>query len=141
MECYKMVLETISALGVPILAAVGLVFARQQAQTNRNRLKLEQFDKRWAIYDGTVNFISAILREGALKFEDSRAFLTDTAGARFIFDDAIDAYLEQIRKDAMNLHLHGVTKEHEKEGEMLQLLHTKLGELEDVFLPYMRIED
>jgi hypothetical protein len=54
-------IDVLSALLTPTIAILGIYIAYQQWRTNKNRLKLELFDKRYEIFTNIKKFIANIL--------------------------------------------------------------------------------
>lgn len=75
--------------------------ARQQAETAaasaktaRNKLKLDLFERRWAIYKIASASISAALSGSGLTNEEEYEYQKAIRGARWIFDKDVETYLE-----------------------------------------------
>ncbi len=75
--------------------------ARQQAETAaasaktaRNKLKLDLFDRRMAIYKAAADAISIAAQQGDFTTANANAFESGVQGARWLFGNDVVAYLE-----------------------------------------------
>lgn len=94
----KPVIELSQALLTPVLAIFGVWFAWRQVKTNRSRLKLDLFDKRYELFSAAGEVILIVLTEGSLRLienEDHRNALV-----RFRNAYATNRYL--VNKDAQD---------------------------------------
>ena len=57
-------LELLSALLTPVIAVVATMIAIFQYRTERQRWRLDMFDKRYPIYLATMSYISAVVQKG-----------------------------------------------------------------------------
>ncbi|WP_031359287.1 hypothetical protein [Caballeronia sordidicola] len=87
----------------PIIAVVGGWIAWQQVRINRNKLKLDRFDKRYSIYEASMNFATSIIADGKLTSASYEEFLAQTRGARFLLNKEMADYLEQLNTNAVKL--------------------------------------
>ena len=69
--------------------------AWQQWRTNRNRLKLDLFEKRYAYYEAARELIGKILTSGRANDDVTLKFLMSTKGARFTVGKDIARYLDE----------------------------------------------
>lgn len=70
-----------TALLTPTIAIIAVAIGGLQWWTNRNRLKLELFDKRYEIYDATRNLLGRITQRGSPSDEDLFTYLIKTRGS------------------------------------------------------------
>ncbi|MFA8389736.1 hypothetical protein ACEPUD_06360 [Burkholderia ubonensis] len=89
----------------PVIAVVGGWIAWQQVRINRNKLKLDRFDKRFEIYEAAMAFVAHMVTNGAVHDESERDFQLKTRGARFLVSKEIDDYLSEIMKMAGQLRM------------------------------------
>jgi len=136
-----------SAATLVVACAVAYV-AWQQWQIARHRLRLDLFDRRYKVYDATRKFLSIILREA--RFEEAQLFefYAGTSDAEFLFDSAVVAYLEQLRKRAVHMRTAQRVYEHmpvgdersrhvQAEHDDLVWLTDQLTAMSKVFSPYL----
>ncbi len=84
----------VTALLVPTIALFGAFIAYQQWRTAREKLKLDLFDKRFAVYDTARNFIGNIVTQGKVTDEQFFVFLNGTIEAKWLFGNGIANYLK-----------------------------------------------
>jgi hypothetical protein len=94
----------VSAIGTPIIAVIaagmGGLIAYRQWRTAQDRLKLDLFDRRLAIYGALMRFLNSVQIEG--RVDDARlfTFLGDTRNAKWLLSQENDAYFDEIRQKA-----------------------------------------
>ncbi len=74
--------------------------------TARNKLRLDLFDRRWAVYFATRAALSAAIQAGNSDVETRRTFLGGIRGAQFLFTPAVNAYLMQLHNRLLDLQMH-----------------------------------
>ena len=100
------------------------------------------------VYEATRKFLSIILREA--RFEETQLFefYAGTSDAEFLFDSAVVAYLEQLRKRAVHMRTAQRVYEHmpvgdersrhvQNEHDDLVWLTDQLTAMSKVFSPYL----
>src|SRR5437879_8017211 len=136
-----------SAATLVVACAVAYV-AWQQRQIALHKLRLDLFDRRYKVYEATRKFLSIILREA--RFEETQLFefYAGTSDAEFLFDSAVVAYLEQLRKRAVHMRTAQRVYEHmpvgdersrhvQAEHDDLVWLTDQLTAMSKVFSPYL----
>lgn len=94
----------LSALLTPTIAILALLIGWQQWRTNRNKLKLELFDRRYVYYEAARQLIGGILTSGKATDQLTFEFLHKTRGAQFIVGEAIASYFDkQLYSKAIDL--------------------------------------
>jgi len=68
----------ISAIVLPIIAGIAAWIAFRQSQHARNKLKLDLFDKRMAVFGAVREALGDIARQGALTNEQQLFYLQGT---------------------------------------------------------------
>jgi hypothetical protein len=86
--------QLLAALLTPTIALLGAYIAWQQWRTNRNKLKLELFDRRYRIYEAAQTLIGRVLALGKASHEQTFEFLSQVKGAKFMFNEKVQRYLE-----------------------------------------------
>jgi hypothetical protein len=90
--------------GIAIVLAIFIAFvAFRQWQTARNKLKLDLFDRRWRIYDGTRDAIAYTLRENHIPMQQYIEFAALIQDADFLFNEPIHKYLQKIKEEINSL--------------------------------------
>jgi len=94
------VVQLIQALGPTLVAiAVGSVAAyigRRQWQTASHRLRLDMFDRRYAIYNATKLLIDKITLNDQVSSSDYIEFRNNVRGAEFFFDGDTREFLQRL---------------------------------------------
>lgn len=90
------VLTFISALLTPVVAIFGLWIARRQWVTAQQKLNLDLFNRRFSVYDATILAMSTVGRRGSIRPDEVEQFAAATRGARFLFNEEVEAFLEQL---------------------------------------------
>jgi hypothetical protein len=94
----------LSAMLTPTVALLGLGIAWGQWRTNRNKLKLDLFDRRHAVYEASVQLINSILGSGKANSEDIFVFTSKTRSAGFLVGAGVMNYLDEaLRARAVDL--------------------------------------
>ena len=88
-------IDRMAALMTPLIAVFGVYIAFQQWHTARSKLKLDLFERRYAVYQAAVDVMSKTDALGVLSKEEVDRFQVAIRGARFIFDDSVGAYLDE----------------------------------------------
>jgi hypothetical protein len=92
-------IEYLQALGPTLVAiAVGFVAYRQWA-TARDRVKLDLYDRRFAVYERLRTLLAIALQDGTISYEAVLTFAQNTRGLEFLFGYEVEEYLEGIRKN------------------------------------------
>jgi hypothetical protein len=86
-------IDVLQALLIPMVAvaAGGIAFA--QWWTAKNKLKLDLFDRRWAVYVAVRELLSEIVRHANVSPEAQDKFLAGVRGARWLFDERVHHYI------------------------------------------------
>jgi hypothetical protein len=105
----------LGALSTPTIAAFGLYIAWRQWRTGRSKLKLDLFEKRYAVLDAARAFVKSVNAEGNATPDAIRSYKIGVAQCEFLFDGKIDRALTAMLVDAYEL----------------QTLNLTLGELSD----------
>lgn len=143
----------LDGIALLIVALLGLLIAYRQMTTARTKLQLDLYDRRLPTYVATVTFIRQIVLTGALNNKDLDSFQGSTSEARFLFDDELKDYLDRIESKAISATRHerllerkAQLSESDKEEYLslkgaAELLAPELSAVEDMFIPYLRLED
>lgn len=65
--CMDQIIELSKALLTPVVAVVAAYVAWQQLKTNRRKLKLDLFDRRYVVFEKIGEFIGSILTSGTVQ--------------------------------------------------------------------------
>jgi hypothetical protein len=144
--------EYLKALGPTLIAGIVAYVAWQQWRVNRAALREKLFDRRWDIFKETQAFLSAILTAGKVPDDELARYFDTCQRARFLLGEELSDYLEEIRKRAINMRMHGRKREGLEPGEErsrhvdgeydeLHWLTKQLGEIFNKFMPYLSFSD
>jgi hypothetical protein len=85
----------LSALLTPIVAIFGIWIAYRQWRTAQNKLKLDLFDRRLAIYEAVQRYLGGVMVSGKTSNEAEFIMLRETRGAKWLLNADIDHYLSK----------------------------------------------
>jgi len=136
---------------MPVVAGLGLYIAYRQWKTSRDRLKLDLFEKRFAVYEATRTFIKSIISSGKAEDQPMYIFRASTGETKWLFDEKVANYLDkQIWKPAVDLQtleseLQGMpvgearSKKVQERSILFEQFMAELRQIEDVFGPYLKL--
>ena len=142
----------VSALLVPVVAIFGSIIAFQQWRTARNKLKLDLFDRRFAVYHAARSLLASIFSSGKAKDEEVFKFLSGTREAKWLLNDDIAKYLEkELYHKALDLQclaseLEGVpvgeerSRNVQKQSEIKTWFSQQYDVLDQKFSAYLELE-
>lgn len=91
------------------MALIGLSIAGNQYRTSHNKLRLDLFEKRYAVYRGLADLFAAVINHRLTEAEIGKFFET-TDAKRFLFGEEVERYMETAWKNAEAiLHFQQVT--------------------------------
>lgn len=146
----------VSGLLILIIGIATVVIAYQQWKTNQRnentnarRLKHELYEKRYAIYLAARSFLREIMRS---KITDTMLldYWAGTNATRFLLNQEMTAYLEEIEHKAVDLQTKTEEEAHgtpefatgaRERGEMKKWFYAQISVLNEKFLPYLRLEN
>lgn len=144
--------DIFSAILTPLVAVFLAYIALQQLRTNKEKLKLDKFDKRFEIYEATKKYLSKISADGDVKSDDLADFGIETSKSYFLFGNDIEEYLRELYSRGVDLNYtqkklrsdrmsQAVRNEViEKDHEAFTWLTGQLLESKNIFGKYMRFE-
>lgn len=111
-------LTTIAAL-IAALATIGtLIIAWRQWRTEQAKLKLDLFEKRYAIYAAVLEFMKSVNAYGNATHDDVRRFQLGVSQCEFLFDSKIDLALIALTDDVFELQTLNLTLEGNHDPEV-----------------------
>jgi len=96
-------IQILAALLAPTIAIVTTYIAVQQYRANKLKIRLELFEKRYAVYEGAKTFVSIAGRDGTLSNDAFFKLNESTKDAFFLFDDSVDQYIQLLRENGARL--------------------------------------
>jgi len=151
-EILVQALPSINGLGLLVIAGFGSYVAYQQHRTSRARLKLDLFEKRFAVFDRARKFLTVVTQNGAAELDAQLdaifEYRASIGEASFLFTPDTVEYLESIYQHALKLHTAQRTMNELPVGDERSRLPAKLSserqwladqlpELKSVFAPYL----
>ena len=85
----------LAALLTPTITIFGAMIAYRQWRIAQNKLKLDLFERRLAIYETATGYISSVMITGKTSQVKEMEFLTGIRGAKWLFNDEIVQYLNK----------------------------------------------
>ena len=144
--------QVFSALLLPAVAIFGSIIAYQSWRTAHNKLKLDLFEKRVAIYQAIMTLLSSVLTHGKAIDEVGWQFMRDTRGAKWLLDGDIARYIEKdlwpqfINLQCLQSELEGVGVGEVRSKNVTQQRDIKIwfgaqyGAVDAMFAPYLKLE-
>ncbi len=143
-----------------ILIAIAVAFtgrqqyklSRDQHRLEREKFKLDLFEKRFGVYKAVQRFISIILRDRAVDLDNNLfEFRRDTQDAIFLFSKDIVEYVDRVDNLALELwekiaSCEGLPVGEElsrlcrEQTDLIGALRKELHKLKDVFAPYLKFD-
>lgn len=151
MQCDPNYWVVAAQFGTPVvLGLIGFFFTRRQIELSRDKLRLDHFDKRFAVFEAARTFLGKATIQGAITPADDNEFLLGTRGATFIFkDQRVKAYLDELRRRmiALSVGKDALAKNHDpfREQRMAKYLadrewiEQQYNEIEAVFRPQLQL--
>ncbi|MFX1678041.1 hypothetical protein PV762_02310 [Mitsuaria sp. CC2] len=96
-------LQIFTAITTCVLTALAGLIAWRQWRTSHDTLRFSLFQKRFEIYDATRIFIGDIVMSGNTSKEGTAKFLTATLGTRWLFNEKLASYMQELYDQAQLL--------------------------------------
>lgn len=93
----------VAALLTPTVAILGFFIAYRQWRTAQEKLALDLFNRRFGIYEAAIGAITKALSRERFTYADLETFNAGTRGAKFLFNDQVDSYLDLLRRTLTSL--------------------------------------
>lgn len=135
----------------PVIAALGLLIAFRQWRTARNKLKLDLYEKRLAVYEAAREAIGKIVTGGKTTNQIEMEFLVGIRGAKWLFDKKMVKYLNEklwyeiIEIGTIQAELEGADPSPEKSrliarrAEIKKRFNEHLNEIDEKFYPFLSL--
>ncbi|MFS4514356.1 hypothetical protein ACMFLR_10870 [Delftia tsuruhatensis] len=149
-----------SVIAASIAAVVAIIFglmqvaiAWRQAKTATNKLRLDMFDRRLAVYRGATDAIKTAIRLQDFPSDYDPSFLDGIYGARWILSPEIASYLQdELWKTLLDLHsvssAVGYAKDSAEHAALLDAksrklkeVHSLTKELDRRFAPFLNMNN
>lgn len=97
LTCIEQILKVISYIATPVIAAAALWIAWQQAQMNRQKLKVDRYERRLRVYEEVKMFIVSVLNSnGDISTIDIGKFQKSMAESDFLFGADVPKYVDDL---------------------------------------------
>jgi hypothetical protein len=137
----------------PIVAVVGGWIAWQQVRINRNKLKLDRFDRRFEVHEAAMTFAASIVADGDVTVAAFTDFSVKSRGARFLLNEEIADYMKELSTTAIKLR--GVLRSlknpsitddqraqyADRIGEITKWFEQQLDVIPERFAPFLSVRD
>lgn len=126
------------------------IVSYQQYKVAHVKLKLDLYEKRFAVFQGVREFLSIVLAKANFDMSEFYMFRAKTAEVDFLFGTDVVNFIKQVDKDALDFHvkkasLEGVAVGNERsrlveaEIKALEKLTNKITEIKVVFRDYLEL--
>src|SRR5262245_18204513 len=88
---------------IPALAFIAAFIAYRHWRTAHDKLRLDLFDRRFAVYVETLDFLGSVVEGGYPASERYKSFARARDRAQYLFGPEVEVLLERIHKSAANL--------------------------------------
>jgi hypothetical protein len=99
-------MQVLSPIATFLVGCLVGFIAWRQWQVARGKLRLDLFDRRYKVFDGTRKFLAEIARSSHFENTHLFEFYADIADAEFLFGADVVDYLAEIRKRAIDMRTH-----------------------------------
>lgn len=132
----------LSALLTPVVAVIGAYIAWRQSRTAQNKLKLDLFEKRFAVYNKARNMLGEIMAKGTLSDVGLHEYGAGIREARWLMDGEVAKYLgEELWNNAVNLQTYDAELDGKPPGEERTRLVQKRADLKKWFYSQYQVLD
>ncbi|MCO5338617.1 hypothetical protein [Delftia tsuruhatensis] len=122
--------------------------ARQQAETAKNKLKLDLFDRRLEIYKAASEAIATAIQTNDFTADDERAYFLGIRGSRWLLDQIADSYLrndlfhafDRLEKIRLNQREVRTDEFMKQRSQAVDNVREQLKRLDHAFERFLRIE-
>ena len=100
---YDLILKIIQTFFTFIIGVFAAIIAWQQWRTSHHKLRLDLFEKRMAVFNDLMEFISSIIQQGTMPHDAWIYLHRKTNERKFLFGEDIQKYGEELRQKAHRL--------------------------------------
>lgn len=98
------ILKISQGLLTPVIGIITTYIAWQQWRTNKNKLKLDRYERRLQVYKEVVRFISIGISEANYDNNELMTFRSKVSEADFLFGKEVSKYIDELHGRAVNLY-------------------------------------
>lgn len=96
-------IKTLSALLTPLLAIIATAILVCQYRLARQRWRLDLYDKRYPVYEGTRKYLAHIIAQAAVDLDELTAFHQDCRDREFLFGKEVHDFLQELHSKGVRL--------------------------------------
>lgn len=151
MDCTPHWTSVVTAIAAPAIAIIAAWIAYRQSQIARNKLKLDLFEKRMAVYQVVRDTLGIAVSHGKLTHEEEINFVVGTRPAKWLFGPEVFRYLDEtlwhkivdfgLHNTMMeDLHSAERTKHVHARAEIMKWLMKQFKDFDQLCVKYLTIE-
>lgn len=144
-------LKYLSGFLTPLLGIIATAVIVMQYVLQKNKWKLDLFDKRYPIYDATKKYLASIAQEAKITHNELFDFLRNTKDSNFLFGTDVNDFLKLLYKKGVDLaHIGRVARTATIENQRLKAIDDEhyllnwfseqFDEANKVFGKYLKID-
>ena len=146
------ILQLSQSLATPAIATLAAVIAFGQWRIARNKLKLDLFEKRTAVYNAARSALTFVARKGSLTYDERVKYIAGIQPAKWLFNESVWSYLndtlhdhmiqlvisqDMLREDPEPQDKAAHTK---MQHESLKFLGNQLKKLDELMIPFLHLK-
>lgn len=132
-------IEIFQGLLTPIIGIAVIYIAWQQHKTNRDKLRLDLYNKRFEVFSSLMILLGHIKHRRRVKLEQINEFTIATKEKVFLFDEDIETYLQTVKEKVIKLWGAGEAIEGLSEGSERNQYAEEIIKLCDWFLKQHKV--
>ena len=98
-------IDTLSALLTPVLGIVGSLILILQFFLQKRRWRLDLYDKRYPVYQATMDYISYVAQHGTINNDEIYKYLRNSKDKSFLFGKDVQEFIEMLYDKGLDLQL------------------------------------
>jgi hypothetical protein len=128
-----------ATLLTPLIALIALYIAWQQFEINRRQHRLALFEKRLAVFNSTMQMISAVVQTANPTLAQCFQFIQDTRDHEFLFGTEVKKFVDEVYSKAVTLNSQIALGPNTavQQTQVMGWFVNQMTEARRIFLPYM----
>ena len=102
----KSIADLSSALLTPVIGVVTTIILINQFRLEKRKWRLDLFEKRYAVYRATLEFLHSMMRKGKCTPDSQGAFLEGTRDRALFFESEVNEILDEVWSAGIDLEMH-----------------------------------
>ncbi len=127
-----------------LILALTVIIARQQNSTNRYKIKMDLYEKRFRVYHMTRDILHSTLSSADINHDQFRALDDCIAESKFIFKPDIHKHLHYLRTKLQTIHDKRVVDDPKYKTKILsedeEFILTEIRNLPVIFSEYLSLQ-